>query len=142
MDKLTREHDILCFETEATGFLDTDQCLIIREVCDYADSHRSKLWHGYAAAAAAAYAKEILLLIPMAPKIATLTIDQTADTMALAAPVLDASLITRPEIDRSSLIALKGRRADDTCDWIVQHPSYQEWLAEGGPPLLRISGGP
>ena len=61
---------------------------------------RSKLWHGCAAAAAAAYAKEILLLIPTAPKAATLTVDQTADTMALAAPVLDALLITRPEIDR------------------------------------------
>lgn len=142
MDKLAREHGILCFETEAAGFLDTDQCLIIRGVCDYADSHRSKLWHGYAAAAAAAYAKEILLLIPTAPKAATLTVDQTADTMALAAPVLDALLITRPEIDRTSLIALKGRRAEGTCDWVVQHPSYQEWLAGGGPPLLWISGGP
>ncbi|KAK3671637.1 hypothetical protein LTR78_008560 [Recurvomyces mirabilis] len=140
--QLAREHGILCFETEAASFLDTDQCLIIRGICDYADSHRSELWHGYAAAAAAAYAKEILLLIPTAPKAAILTVDRTADTMALAAPVFDALLITRPEIDRTSLIALKGRRADGTCDWVVQHPSYQTWLAGRGPPLLWISGGP
>jgi nucleoside phosphorylase len=142
MEKLAREHGILCFETEAAGFMDTDQCLVIRGICDYADSHSTKLWHGYAAAAAAAYAKEILLLIPTASKAATLTVTLTADILASAAIVLDALLLTRPEIDRSSLISLKGRRADGTCNWVVQHTSYQKWLVGGGPSLLWISGGP
>jgi len=142
MDKLAHQHGILCFETEAAGFLDTNQCLIIRGVCDYADSHRSKLWHGYAAVAAAAYAKEILLLVPTAPKAAALTVDQASDTIMLAGPILDALLITRPEIDRNSLVALKGRRAIGTCDWVTKHSSYQEWLAGRGPTLLWISGGP
>ena len=142
VDKLAREHGVLCFETEAADLLDTDQCLIVRGICDYTDSHRSKLWHGYAAAAAAAYAREILLLIPIAPKVATLMADRTADTMALAAPIFDALLVTRPEIDRASLIALKGRRANGTCAWVVRRSSYQAWLAKDGPPLLWISGGP
>jgi nucleoside phosphorylase len=137
-DKLAREHGILCFETEAAGLMDIAQCLVIRGICDYADSHKTKLWQGYAAAAAAAYAKEILLLIPTAPKPVSLA----ADTYAVAATVLDALLLTRPEVDRSSLIALKGRRVNGTCEWLIRHPSYQDWLEGADPPLLWISGGP
>jgi nucleoside phosphorylase len=63
-DQLSREHAVLCFEMEAAGLMDTFPCLVIRGICDYADSHKNKLWQGYAAAVAAAYAKELLLLIP------------------------------------------------------------------------------
>jgi ankyrin repeat domain-containing protein 50 len=137
-DKLAREHGILCFETEAAGLMNIAQYLVIRGISDYADSHRTKLWQGYAAAAAAAYAKEILLLIPTVPKLVSLA----ADMYTMAATVLDALLLTRPEIDRSSLIALKGRRVNGTCEWLIRHPGYQEWLKGTDPPLLWISGGP
>ncbi|KAI9926350.1 hypothetical protein MW887_004114 [Aspergillus wentii] len=137
-DKLAREHGILCFETEALGLMDIAQCLVIRGICDYADSHKNNLWQGYAAATAAAYAKEILLLIPKAPKPVSLA----ADTYTVAATVLDALLLTRPEVDRRSLIALKGRRVTGTCEWLIRHPSYQGWLEGTNPPLLWISGGP
>ena len=137
-DKLAHEQGVLCFEIEVAGLMGAAQCLVIRGICDYADSHSSKLWHAYAAAAAAAYAKEVLSFIPTAPKPMSLA----ANTYAVAAPVLDALLLTRPEVDRTSLIALKGRRVDGTCEWLIQHPSYQEWLVDADPPLLWISGGP
>jgi hypothetical protein len=38
-------------------------CLVIRGICDYADSHKNKEWLGYAAMVAAAYAKELLSVI-------------------------------------------------------------------------------
>ncbi|KAI2826232.1 hypothetical protein CBS133816_7636 [Aspergillus niger] len=45
-------------------------CLVIRGICDYADSHKNDVWHEYAAAAAAAVAKEILRFIePIIPRI-------------------------------------------------------------------------
>ena len=50
------EQDVL-FETEAIGLRDVAQYLIIRGTCNYADWHSFELWHAYAAAAAAAYAK-------------------------------------------------------------------------------------
>lgn len=137
-DKLANKEGVLCFETEATGLKDAVRYLVIRGICDYADSHSSKLWHAYAAVAAAAYAKEILSFIPTVPK----TIPLPTNTYAEAAPVLDALLLTRPEVDRKSLIALKGRRVDGTCEWLVRHPSYQEWLTDSNLPLLWISGGP
>ena len=62
-DKLGKELGILCFEMEAAGLMDNFPCLVIRGICDYADSHKSKQWQGYAAATAAAYAKELLSVI-------------------------------------------------------------------------------
>ena len=44
--------------------MDSFPCLVIRGICDYADSHKNKIWQPYAAATAAAYAKELLLVIP------------------------------------------------------------------------------
>ncbi|KAK6507942.1 hypothetical protein TWF481_006362 [Arthrobotrys musiformis] len=63
-DKLASQKDILCFEMEAAGLMDTLPCLVIRGICDYADSHKNKVWQEYASATAAAYAKELLITIP------------------------------------------------------------------------------
>ncbi|KAL4929887.1 5'-methylthioadenosine/S-adenosylhomocysteine nucleosidase family protein [Aspergillus undulatus] len=62
-DKLAADHDILCFEMEAAGLMNHFPCLVIRGVCDYADSHKSKEWQGYAAMVAAAYARDLLCQI-------------------------------------------------------------------------------
>ena len=63
-EMLRQEEGILCFETEAAGLMDTFSCLVIRGICDYSDTHKNKCWQPYAAAAAAAYAKELLKIIP------------------------------------------------------------------------------
>jgi nucleoside phosphorylase len=57
---------VMCFEMEAAGLMNSFPCLVIRGICDYADSHKNKSWQPYAAAVAAAYAKEVLLVIPVA----------------------------------------------------------------------------
>ncbi len=44
--------------------MDSFPCLVIRGICDYADSHKNKIWQPYAAATAASYAKELLNIIP------------------------------------------------------------------------------
>ena len=63
-DKLGKEYDALCVEMEAAGLMDEGDCLVIRGICDYSDSHKTKEWQRYAAAAAAAYAKELLGEVP------------------------------------------------------------------------------
>jgi nucleoside phosphorylase len=62
-DQLRKELDVLCFETEAAGLMDNFPCLVIRGICDYADSHNDKRWQPYAAAMAAAYARELLYVV-------------------------------------------------------------------------------
>ncbi|GLA38505.1 hypothetical protein AnigIFM63309_005802 [Aspergillus niger] len=67
-DRLAEELDVKCFEMEAAGLMDHFPCLVVRGICDYCDSHKNKRWQPYAAATAAAYAKELLSVIPGAPK--------------------------------------------------------------------------
>jgi nucleoside phosphorylase len=62
-EKFRQEKGILCFEMEAAGLMDNFPCLVIRGICDYSDTHKNKRWQPYAAATAAAYAKELLELI-------------------------------------------------------------------------------
>lgn len=67
-DSVTRDYwrdkeHVLCFEMEAAGLMDSFPCLVIRGICDYADSHKNKRWQPYAAATAAAYARDLLLEI-------------------------------------------------------------------------------
>lgn len=64
-DRLSAKLDgVLCFEMEAAGLMNNFPCLVIRGICDYADSHKNKRWQPYAAGTAAAYAKEVLSVIP------------------------------------------------------------------------------
>ncbi len=55
---------VLCFEREAAGLMNDFPCLVVRGISDYADTHKSTTWIGYAAAAAAACAKELLEIMP------------------------------------------------------------------------------
>ncbi|KAN0068811.1 hypothetical protein V8E54_012980 [Elaphomyces granulatus] len=55
-EKLRQERGILCFEMEAAGLMDNFPCLDTRDL--------NKDWQPYAAATAAAYAKELLGVIP------------------------------------------------------------------------------
>lgn len=66
-DAITRDQiadiagtECICVEMEAAGIMHHFPCLVIRGMCDYADSHKNDAWQRYAAATAAAYAKELL----------------------------------------------------------------------------------
>ncbi|RDW68290.1 hypothetical protein BP5796_08947 [Coleophoma crateriformis] len=59
-DSLAEKENVICFEMEAAGLMDDFRCLVIRGVCDYADTHKHKNWQPYAAAVAALYAKVLL----------------------------------------------------------------------------------
>ncbi|KAJ6052763.1 hypothetical protein N7460_003297 [Penicillium canescens] len=58
-DALAKSYTVLCFETEAAGVLNDFPCMVIRGISDYCDSHKSDEWQGYAAAVAAAYARQL-----------------------------------------------------------------------------------
>ncbi|KAE8151347.1 hypothetical protein BDV25DRAFT_171564 [Aspergillus avenaceus] len=45
-DALAREHDVLCLEMEAAGLMNDYPCLVIRGICDYADTHKNNEWQG------------------------------------------------------------------------------------------------
>ncbi|KAH0536046.1 hypothetical protein FGG08_007053 [Glutinoglossum americanum] len=79
-DRLSSDYGgVLCFEMEAAGLMNDFPCLVIRGICDYADSHKNKKWQPYAAAAAAACAKEVLSVIPVAEVATTRIASQVID---------------------------------------------------------------
>lgn len=41
--------------------MNNSDCLVIRGIADYADSHKNDKWQPFAAAAAAAFAKDLLV---------------------------------------------------------------------------------
>ena len=59
-DEIRQKHRAICLEMEAAGLMNNFPCVVIRGISDYADSHKNDQWQPYAAATAAACAKEFL----------------------------------------------------------------------------------
>ncbi|KAL3485592.1 hypothetical protein BJX62DRAFT_242816 [Aspergillus germanicus] len=60
-DKLAKTHNVIGFEMEGAGVWETiSPCIVVKGVCDYADSHKAKDWQNHAAAAGACAAKAFL----------------------------------------------------------------------------------
>ncbi|KAJ5112215.1 Pfs NACHT and ankyrin domain protein [Penicillium argentinense] len=113
-DNVARELDVLCFEMETAGLMDILPCLPIRGICDYSDSHKNKEWQRYAAATAAAYARELIEEIPI------------TETHIKVKYIQDAQSLKFEQID-SRKLTIEAAHAK-TCWWLLSHPSYEEWL--------------
>jgi nucleoside phosphorylase len=59
-DEIASKEMVLGIEMEGAGVWDNGPCIIIKGVCDYSDSHKSKVWQAYAAATGASVAKAFL----------------------------------------------------------------------------------
>ncbi|KAL6695088.1 nucleoside phosphorylase domain-containing protein [Trichoderma pleuroticola] len=59
-DRIASLHNLVAFEMEGAGAWDEVPCLMVKGVCDYADSHKNKQWQDFAAATAACVMKAIL----------------------------------------------------------------------------------
>ncbi|ETS86577.1 hypothetical protein PFICI_00405 [Pestalotiopsis fici W106-1] len=59
-DRVAEEHNVIAFEMEGAGVWDEVPSIVVKGVCDYADSHKNKEWQPFAAATAASVAKAVL----------------------------------------------------------------------------------
>ncbi|KAK2600096.1 hypothetical protein QQS21_005182 [Conoideocrella luteorostrata] len=134
-DELSDKLDVLCVEMEAAGLVNSFPCLVIRGICDYADTHKNKHWQGYAAMAAAAYAKELLDHIPVCeieefPKAASGDLEQQSRHEAGSLSDEQKSLLLESlefeQIDVRQK-TIKSAHAK-TCKWLVHTPEYRDWL--------------
>ncbi|PGG96037.1 hypothetical protein AJ79_09752 [Helicocarpus griseus UAMH5409] len=124
-DKIAENNDIICFEMEAAGLIDTFPCLVIRGICDYSNSHKNKEWQPYAAAVAAAYAKEWLAVMPSAG-METVTRKDTAPGVGTFKPGAFSGVCSSfPIGSRQSEIKVAHAK---TCNWLLEHPLYLDWL--------------
>ncbi|KAL4875734.1 nucleoside phosphorylase domain-containing protein [Aspergillus karnatakaensis] len=62
-DRIARLNPVCSIEQETMGLINFFPCVMIRGIWNYADSHWNNTFQGYAAATAAAYAKELLEIV-------------------------------------------------------------------------------
>ncbi|KAL4970640.1 ankyrin repeat-containing domain protein [Aspergillus stella-maris] len=139
---------VLCFEMEAAGVVNILPCLVIRGICDYADSHKNKLFQPFAAAAAATCARQILLSLPHVPGMrlarrrsgncerldATTSVIPPHAVSTVGAPAYQSL----PEVRQAYLESLRFAQIDSryqaikmahlkTCRWLLSCPKYGAW---------------
>lgn len=141
-DTVSRMLKAMCFEMEAAGIMDSLECLPIRGICDYSDSHKNKAWQDYAAATAAAYARELLETIPsLTPGHVTPTVTGNFTVSLSPSPGVDLTERYKSFLDVLDFPQINARkeaiRAEQgkTCRWFLTHPKYRVWadLSTQGP---------
>jgi len=96
-DAVATAEGIIAFEMEAAGIWEQLPTIIIKAVCDYADSHKNKKWQTYAAGAAAAAAKAVAAFHTPADKPRLRELKAAQRESILPFPP-DPEFISRPEI--------------------------------------------
>ncbi|KAK2788427.1 hypothetical protein FQN53_003573 [Emmonsiellopsis sp. PD_33] len=158
-DRRAKELDILCFEMEAAGLMDNIPCLVIRGICDYADSHKNKQWQNYAASTAAVYAKDLLSVIhpnqvvdvPPANSVTELSYhtnsarsekSSTGLTVWQSHDQVDEWLVDRiSSYDHDKVHRrLSDKRLIGSTQWFLDHPKFKAWFIEKTSPSLWCSG--
>ncbi|PQK13664.1 hypothetical protein BB8028_0004g05950 [Beauveria bassiana] len=141
-DELAHELDVLCFEMEGSGVMDSFAGLVIRGICDYSDSHKNKQWQEVAATVAAAYAKELLLVIPA-------DVCTAAPVVAIPSVDLDRQQTLLRSLEFEQIHARRSSikpKYSTTCRWLLAHPDYLDWQdpkqAVKHHGFLWIRGGP
>ncbi|KAF4552451.1 Phosphorylase-like protein 3 [Elsinoe fawcettii] len=167
-DRLGQELGALCFEMEAAGLMQDFPCLVVRGICDYADSHKNKDWQGYAALAAAAYTKELLGHVPARLSQQRLASEICHDVANGFAEVNDAlheaqeqqerhhSDLMRRDWDKEAYKChrefktsdytqfkdINPERVPGTCRWVLNHSCFQTWINQQRGGILWVSADP
>ncbi|RMI97935.1 hypothetical protein CDV36_016175 [Fusarium kuroshium] len=136
--------NVLYLAMEAAGLANDFPCFVIRGICDYADSGKSKEWQEHAAAVAAAFAEELLSVVlvqevnQMCNAKILLAIDAELDDMS--EKVTHLHFAQRNQEHQDILDWLTSveyaplqhdnlrRRQPGTCQWLLDSGQYQNWL--------------
>ncbi|CAF9907440.1 MAG: hypothetical protein GOMPHAMPRED_005107 [Gomphillus americanus] len=123
-DEIAEPLGILCFEMEAAGLMDDLQCLVVRGICDYCDGRKDDSFQKYAALVAAAYTKELLIMIPRSTSQNQLYADLERTRLGMARQIMEYLKFDEASFRQD---AIKNPHAD-TCQWLPEHPIYKAWL--------------
>ncbi|KAF9889051.1 hypothetical protein FE257_008028 [Aspergillus nanangensis] len=130
-DQLAQQYDIFCFEMEAAGALAGSNCLVIRGISDYCDSHKNNEWHGYAAAVAAAYARQLLFHVPSMATRAPASLPITSDEHIAKERQMILDWVTTANF-ASQLNDLRNIHHAGTGKWFLDSEKFQGWLQTPG----------
>ncbi|KAF5639275.1 vegetatible incompatibility het-e-1 [Fusarium sp. NRRL 52700] len=132
-DKVAQELNAICFEMEAAGLNDICPCL--------------SEWQEYAAATAAAFAREFLEQLPPTEEISTSTPESVQQQQYWPQDEKYNQCLrdlreTDPRDDKSRIEETKGGLLEDAYRWILKNDKFQEWYNAPQSQLLWIKGDP
>lgn len=55
---------------------------------------------------------------------------------------MQSLFLTNPVDDLAAIRRNKGERVNGTCEWLLVHPTYANWVGAETSQLLRLIGGP
>ncbi|KAL6918298.1 hypothetical protein FSST1_009793 [Fusarium sambucinum] len=155
-DNINRQMDghVLCVEMEAAGLVNDFPCLVIRGICDYADSEKNKDWQEHAAAVAAAFAKDLLSELQVTEvsqmRDAKILLEMKAGLDDVSRKVTHIHSAYCEEEDKDILEWLTTidyssvhndtikRRQPGTCQWLLESKEYHTWLQTTGKTMLCL----
>ncbi|KAL6827987.1 hypothetical protein V8C40DRAFT_286854 [Trichoderma camerunense] len=164
-ERLRQETEALCFEMEAAGLMMDFPCIVVRGICDYADSHKNDAWQGYAALAAASYAKELLSYVPAGQVSQEKLVIEMYHQISNATEELQRGFQQTEARDREKTAKdeekekrechqtfktstyeqyknINPNRAEGTCRWVLENSHYRHWRQSSHNDLLWISADP
>ncbi|EEU38844.1 uncharacterized protein NECHADRAFT_11175, partial [Fusarium vanettenii 77-13-4] len=137
-DRLRRDcDDAICFEMEAAGIMDELPCLVVRGICDYADTHKQDGWHYYAAAVAAAYGKAVLLKVDGQDVEETRSMRETMENHTVLADIRGQASATKHGEILDWLAGIDygpqqsyylKRRQPGTGQWLLNSAEFKTWV--------------
>ncbi|PGH09587.1 hypothetical protein GX51_00693, partial [Blastomyces parvus] len=131
---------VLCFEMEAAGLMNNFPCLVIRGICDYTDAHKNKNWQEHAAAVAAAFAKELLSLVPKKEVEKMPTIKSQLEGVINIVNQLHSHQQNHERQTITEWLTpvdyaprqndFISQRQDGTGEWLLQSDKFRQWVRE------------
>ncbi|KAF0324234.1 nacht and ankyrin domain protein [Colletotrichum asianum] len=158
-DRIAEEQNLVAFEMEGAGIWDQFPCVVVKAVCDYANSHKNKNYQNFAAARAASATKAILEAFPCTdalprcfPKNAE-SFDlvsrnedgfsnQKAPEHAREYNENDRKLLHLLAADHEAHKNFNPRKVSGTCEWFLRVKSYRKWLESTTSNIIWVSAGP
>lgn len=144
-DRIAKHYGVLAFEMEGAGVWDELPCIIVKGVCNYADSHNNRPWQNFAAATAAAVAKSLVERYTKTDKPTIIQVKQQIEEMMKVKENRDCLKDlhqTDPRDDKTRIQRTKGNLLKDSYRWILSHEDFKRWCDNPQYRLLWIKGDP
>lgn len=144
-DWIAKRYGILAFEMEGAGVWDELPCIIVKGVCNYADSHPNNHWQNFAAATAASVAKSLVERYTKTDKSAMIQIQKQLKEMMEdkeSSECLKDLHQTDPRDDKTRIQRTKGDLFKDSYRWVLDHDDFKQWRDNPQYRLLWIKGDP
>ncbi|KAK6525205.1 hypothetical protein TWF694_005351 [Orbilia ellipsospora] len=130
--------ECLCIEMEAAGVMNHFPCIIIKGICNYADSHKNDRWQPYASATAAAFAKELLRYVPRQGPIETQKVINASNSPTSSLFISRWPTMVYNKTSNSREEAQDIRRIKDNASRNVLDGETSEYLYHGESSYARV----